>query len=137
MGTVTIGELARLSGVGVETIRYYEREKLLDQPKRPVNGFRRYPPEALQRLSFVRRAKELGFTLDEIRDLLKLRARRGATCSTVCAKAQKKIAEIDERIAELQRLREALVVLADACTGEVAIEDCSILAAMEPKGESS
>jgi len=138
MDTVTIGELARLSGVGVETIRFYEREKLLEQPKRPANGFRRYPPEALQRLTFVRRAKELGFTLDEIRDLLKLRARRGASCSTVSAKARKKIVEIDARIDELKRLREALEVLADACTGEVAIEDCSILAAMEPQtGESS
>lgn len=135
--SITIGELARLSGVGVETIRYYERERLLEQPRRPSRGFRRYPQEALQRLLFVRRAKDLGFTLEEIRDLLRLRARRGATCSTVCAKALKKVAEIDERIAELTRLREALVTLADQCTGEVAIEDCSILAAMEPKGESS
>lgn len=137
MGAITIGELAKLSGVGVETIRYYERERLLEQPKRPPGGFRRYPPEALQRLRFVRHAKDLGFTLDEIRDLLKLRARRGASCSTVCGKAQKKIAEIDARIGELRRLRDALTDLADACTGEVAIEDCSILAAMERTGESS
>lgn len=135
--SVTIGELARLSGVGVETIRFYERERLLEQPRRPANGFRRYPPEAVKRLQFVRRAKDLGFTLDEIRELLRLKAKRGARCSTVCSKARKKIAEVDERIAELVKLREALVTLADACSGEVAIEHCSILHAMEPEGEPS
>lgn len=138
--TVTIGELARLSGVGVETIRYYERERLLEQPRRPANGFRRYPAEAVDRLLFIRHAKDLGFTLDDVREILRLRTKAGAPCSAVRMKALLKVQEIDERIVDLQRLRSALVSLADRCTGEVAIESCSILAAIdanppEPKNQ--
>lgn len=128
---MTIGTLAKLAGVGVETVRFYEREGLLQQPHRPGRGFRRYTPETVRRVRFIRRAKALGFTLDEIRDLLTLRSQPGAPCSAVREQAQAKARSIDEKIRELQKLRDAVSSLVDACAGDAAVVECSILGALE------
>ncbi|RYZ17132.1 MAG: heavy metal-responsive transcriptional regulator [Myxococcaceae bacterium] len=128
---LTIGTLARLGGIGVETVRFYERQGLLVQPRRPARGYRLYSPEALDQIRFIRRSKALGFTLDEIRDLLALRAQPGVPCRVVRVQAQAKVADIDRKMAELARLREAVASLAQACTGDMPMQQCSILSALE------
>lgn len=127
---MTIGELARRAGVGVETVRFYERLELLPRPPRPARGFRLYPDESVERVRFVRQARELGFTLAEAKELLALRARADVRCTAVRGKAERKLAEIDRRIAELTRIRAALDALVETCSGEVAVRDCAILDAL-------
>src|SRR5215467_5078830 len=97
----TIGELAKSAGVNVETVRYYERRGLLPKPPRGASGYRLFPPEALRRLQFIRRAQELGFSLDEICELLALRMSPKARCAAVKARAEAKIADIESRISTL------------------------------------
>ncbi len=128
---MTIGALAREAQVGVETIRFYEREGLLAQPRRPGRGYRVYPPEALERARFIRRSKAMGFTLDEIRELLALRARPGVLCGVVREQALAKVADIERKLEDLNRLREAIVTLAHACSGTTSMQHCSILNTLE------
>ena len=113
MPEMTIGALARSGGVNVETVRYYQRRGLLAEPKRPAGGVRRYDAGALARLRFIRRAQELGFTLEEIRSLLKL----GETPSCRGARdlAARKLALVDARLAGLARMRAALAALVAQC----------------------
>lgn len=132
----TIGALAAAAGVSVETVRFYERQKLLERPSKPRQGYRRYPAETLKRVEFIRRAKAVGFTLDEIRELLELRARPGAPCRTVREHALAKRVAIDAKIHELERLSDAVQELVDVCTGAVAVEHCSILGALEGLADS-
>ena len=127
----TIGELARAAGVGIETIRFYERQQLLQRPAKPSRGYRRYPSGTLRRIEFIRRAKAVGFALEEIRELLELRAKAGAPCTTIRERAIAKRAAIDAKISELEELRSAVSTLLDACTGRVVVEQCSILGALE------
>lgn len=126
---LTIGQLAKAGAVGVETIRYYEREGILESPRRAANGYRHYPPEAADRLAFVRRAKSLGFSLAEIRELLGLAEPRGDR-ARVKALAQHKLAEIDRRIEELRRMRSALAELDRQCSGHGPVEGCPIIEAL-------
>ncbi len=130
--TLTIGKVARRADVGVETIRFYEREGLLPEPERdPSSGYRRYPEIIVARLQFIARAKELGFTLRETRELLDLR-NGPATCGSVRARANEKIEGVRRKIHDLQRMEEALVALADECpAASNALDDCPILAALE------
>jgi len=129
--TLTIGKVARRAGVGVETIRFYEREKLLPEPARdPSSGYRRYSESVISRLRFIARAKRLGFSLRETRELLDLRA-GPATCRTVRARADEKLTDIRARIADLRRIEQALLALADACPGDGGLDDCPILGALE------
>ena len=129
--TLRIGEIAKHAGISVETIRFYEREKLLPEPARePSSGYRRYPARTISRLQFIARAKELGFTLRETRELLELRA-GPATCGTVRARAQDKIDDVRRKIADLQRIERALLTLAETCPGDGALDDCPILGALE------
>lgn len=129
--TLTIGKVAKRAGIGVETIRFYEREKLLPEPARdPSSGYRRYPESTISRLQFIARAKELGFTLRETRELLELRA-GPATCGTVRARAEDKIDDVRRKIEDLQRIERALLTLAEACPGDGALDDCPILGALE------
>jgi DNA-binding transcriptional MerR regulator len=97
--SLTIGQLAKQSGVGVETLRYYERQRLIPEPPRRRSGYRQYPPETVKRIRFIRRAKELGFSLKEIDELLTLRAESVGQCAEVLARAQGKIADISRRSA--------------------------------------
>jgi MerR family mercuric resistance operon transcriptional regulator len=113
MAQMTIGALARSSGVGVETVRYYQRRGLLAEPGRPAGGVRRYGADAVARLGFIRRAKEVGFSLDEIAKLLKL----GETpnCRGARALAARKLELVDSRLQCLQRMKRALRGLIAQC----------------------
>jgi MerR family mercuric resistance operon transcriptional regulator len=128
---MTIGELADAAGVGVETIRFYERKKLIVQPKRPSAGFRRYDEEMARRIRFIRQAQELGFTLAEVKQLLELRLDPARSCADVKSEAQTKIADIDEKIQSLQVMRSALVEITRSCSGDGPTSECPILNAIE------
>lgn len=129
--TMTIGELAEASGVGVETIRFYERKKLIAQPKRPQSGFRHYDHAIARRVRFIRQAQELGFTLAEIKQLLELRLDPRRSCADVKSEAETKLADIDEKIASLKVMRNALVEITRSCSGEGPTSACPILDAIE------
>lgn len=126
---ITIGRLARAADVGVETIRFYEREGLLAPPARTASGYRLYPPATAERLGFIRRAKALGFSLAEIRELLELAAPDGER-ARVKSITKDKLAEIDQRIAELQRMRTALADLSRQCSGRGPVAGCPIIEAL-------
>lgn len=130
-----IGQLARQAGVPIDTIRYYERQRLLPEPLRSASGYRRYGQDDLLRLNFIKRAKGLGFTLDEIRDLLGLSDARATDMASVKAAATGKLALVESRIEELGRMRDALQLLVDACPGHGALSECPIMAALSGKQE--
>ena len=127
---LTIGRVARAAGVAIDTIRYYERERLLPAPARRLSGYRDYTPDAIARLRFIRRAKELGFSLPEIRELLALSADRERGVHGVKQRAEARLAEIERRIGELKRVQRGLKNLIDACPGHGAPEVCPILTAL-------
>ncbi|MCL4467720.1 MAG: MerR family transcriptional regulator [Deltaproteobacteria bacterium] len=131
MGALTIGKVARLAEVGVETIRFYEREGLIGRPSRRESGYRQYTEETVQRLRFIRRAKYLGFTLKEIKELFELRIKQGTTCGNVRERAATKIQDIEAKDRTLQRMKKALVKLTMACKGKGPVSECPILEAME------
>jgi len=131
MESLTIGKVARLAEVGVETVRFYEREGLIDKPPRRASGYRQYPEETVHRLRFIRRAKELGFTLKEIKELLALRIEPETTCVDIRHRAETKISDIEEKIRTLIRMKEALMKLTLACSGRGPVSKCPILEAME------
>lgn len=131
MANVTIGKIARTSGTGIETIRFYEREGLLQKPARTPSGYRQYSADAVARLRFIRQAKQLGFSLNEIKELLAFRAAPGKSCRDVKARAERKIADIDGRIAALKRMKGALAKLATACSGRGPTSECPILETLE------
>ena len=125
--SLTIGALAKRAGVAIDTIRFYEREGLLPEPSRRPSGYRSYGEGTVAQLRFIRRAKTLGFTLEEIRELLALSADRQRGVKAVRQRAQQRLAEIEARIAELGRVRAGLVELIEACPGHGAPEQCPIL----------
>ena len=125
-----IGELARDSGLPIDTIRYYERLGLLPQPARAASGYRRYADADTQRLRFIRRAKALGFGLAQIAQLLELSAMRGADMADLRERATRTLEAIEARIAELARMRDGLRQLVAACPGHGALADCPILSAL-------
>lgn len=134
MRTLTIGKAARAAGVGVETVRFYEREGLLDRPARRESGYREYGEGVVARLRFIRRAKELGFTLREIRDLLALSGAPEATRADVRARAEAKVADIEGRVRDLLRIKAALAALTARCHGDGPLEGCPILEALAAPG---
>ncbi len=124
---MTIGKLAEAAGVGVETIRFYERKGLIKKPQRKDGGFRYYSDEEASRVRFVKRAQELGFTLREVKDLLDLQSKRKVTGSQVQKRAQEKITEIHKKISDLKQMEASLQRLAEVCgDGEQAIRECKI-----------
>jgi MerR family mercuric resistance operon transcriptional regulator len=130
---LTIGKVAHSAGLAIDTVRYYEREGLLEKPARSTSGYRHYRPDVIARLRFIRQAKDLGFSLSEIKELLALRVTPGKSCADVRAHAEHKIADVDRRIASLKRVRGALVRLASACSGKGPVSQCPILEALERK----
>jgi MerR family copper efflux transcriptional regulator len=128
--SITIGQLAKAAGVGVETVRFYEREGLVAEPPRKRSGYRQYPVEAIARVRFIRRAKDLGFTLKEITELLELRIDPQKSCADVRALAKAKIADVETRIQDLTRLKNALETLSRACRGQGPTSECPILDAI-------
>ncbi len=130
---LTIGKVASSAGLSIDTVRYYEREGLLEKPARTASGYRHYSSDVISRLRFIQQAKELGFSLSEIRELLALRVTPGKSCADVRAHAEHKIADVDRRIASLRRVRGALVKLTAACSGRGPVSQCPILEALEHK----
>ena len=128
--SLTIGAVAKRVGVAIDTIRYYERERLLPEPTRRASGYRSYGESTIAQLRFIRRAKHLGFTLEEIRELLALSADRQRGVKAVKKRAQQRLAAIDQRILELQRVRDGLAQLVESCPGHGAPEQCPILRAL-------
>ena len=127
----TIGELAKRSGIGLETVRFYERKGLIEEPPRTDSGYRQYPEEAVGRIRFIRRAKELGFALKEISELLSLRVDPDTTCADVREQTELKIADVEEKIRALQTIKTALEKLAVSCTGSGPTSECPILEALD------
>ena len=118
MASMKIGAVAKRSGIGIETIRFYEREGLLQKPLRQPSGYRQFDESTLERLEYIRRAKELGFTLSEIRTLLELLFSAHASCQLIQQKSEAKLADVEEKLRTLQRMR---------CRAKNAAEDCPLV----------
>ena len=131
MANLTIGKLARQAGVGVETLRYYERRGLIEPQRRTTAGYRLYHADVGQRLRFIRRAQALGFSLDEIAELLSLSDRPGESAAEVKQLTRAKIDDIESRIRDLERMKSALSELEVQCPGHAGTTaECPILAAL-------
>ena len=131
MTSLTIGALAKQAGVGVETVRFYERRGLVRRPARPRAGYRAYPEDAVGRIRFIRNAQAVGFTLQEVKELLALRVTAGTSCAAVRSRASAKAADVQRRLAEMERIRVALEKLVAACPGRGALTNCTILEALD------
>jgi DNA-binding transcriptional MerR regulator len=130
-----IGEVAKFCGVNVQTIRYYEKERLLPAGKRLPSGYRSYPPEVLRRVRFIKRAQEIGFTLAGIRELLDLQSAPGSGRAEVKRLAEAKLAEIEEKIDTLQRMKTVLAGITKQCGGTGAVCGCPILESIDSQEE--
>ena len=131
MTALRISELADRAGVKADTLRFYEREGLLPAPPRQPSGYRAYPPEAVGRVRFIKRAQDLGFTLKEIAELLALRLDPGTTCADVRRQARAKLDDTRAKIRDLRRIEAALLRLTTACPGRGLVADCPILEALD------
>ena len=125
--SLSIGRVAERTGVGVQTVRFYEKQGLLRAPARSSSGYREYDPSVLARLGFIRRAQELGFTLKEIRELLALQENENADCADVRRAAVSKLGDVQQRMADLKRMSDALQGLVDSCSGDGPAAQCSIM----------
>ena len=132
MRDMTIGALASAAGVGIETIRYYQRRGLLHEPRRPAQGVRRNGADAAARLRFIRRAQEIGFTLEEVKTLLTLE--RTPNCRGARALAAAKLAAVESRLRDLERMRRALAALIVQC-GAGRSRACPIIETLAGGGE--
>ena len=135
MKPMSIGQVAHRAGIGVETVRFYERRGLIDEPPRSAAGYREYPEAIVSRIRFIKRAKELGFTLKEIKELLSLRLDPTTTCAEVRSRAEAKIADIEARVRSLRKMKKALVKLTAACSGRGTSSECPILEALDQEKE--
>lgn len=131
LDTLSIGQVAEEAGVGVETVRFYQRQGLVQEPAREGTRHRRYSPDAVARIRFIRGAQNLGFSLKEIEDLLQLRLSPGASKAEIRARAEAQVAEIEEKARDLRRMRDTLLKLIGACEGMGPLEDCPILEAFD------
>lgn len=132
-----ISEAARAAGVIVETIRYYERQGLIECPPRPAEGYRSYPAATVSRIRFIRNAKELGFSLNEVRRLLDLTESPQSHCGMVGAEARNKLADVRAKMAALERIEQDLARLLADCPGEGGLEKCPIITAIDAGGEKN
>lgn len=126
---MTIGQLAKAAGVGVETIRYYQRRGILATPTKPMGGHRQYPEGSLKLLGFIRRGQQMGFSLEEILVLMGLRD--GGSCAEGRAQAQKKLDELGTRVAELNRMRRQLKSIVAKCNANTRRAICPLIRALE------
>jgi MerR family mercuric resistance operon transcriptional regulator len=127
MTGMTIGRVAKDAGVGVETVRFYERKGLLSQPDRQSRGYRQYPEQTVARVRFIKRAQALGFSLAEIQELMDLRDDPGADRSDVRDRAEMKIAQVEAKLKDLQKLRDNLRQLIEQCHGHGPAANCPII----------
>ena len=134
METLTISQLANLAGVNVETVRYYERRGLIPEPPRCQSGYRQYTPDYAARIRFIKRAQDLGFSLNEIADLLAFRIETESACGEVKRQAELKIADIKSKISTLQNMQQALEDLVVVCDEKGSTGECPILDALEGGG---
>ncbi len=134
MDGLTIGNVAKLAEVHIETLRYYERKGVVPRPPRTISNYRRYPEDTVRRVRFVKHAQELGFSLKEIKELLALHGARGAGCRNVQQRAAAKITEIEEKIRSLQGMRRALHILLEQCQGKGPMTECPILESLDSNG---
>jgi len=126
---LTIGRVAKLSGVGIDTIRFYERRGLLHEPARTPSGYRQYAPDIVERLHFILRAKDLGFSLEEVSLLLKLQDEGGSKAEVKKLTSQK-LEQIETKIGDLERMRDVLRKLNKDCSGTGDIDSCPIIDAL-------
>ena len=125
-----IGEIAAEAEVNIQTLRYYERRGLLEAPVRRASGYREYGSDDVQRVRFIRRAQDLGFTLQEIGDLLALQVQAAKSCGVVERRASATLARIDTKVADLKRMRTALAKYVNACRDQQSLESCPLLTAL-------
>ncbi|MBU1395369.1 MAG: Hg(II)-responsive transcriptional regulator [Gammaproteobacteria bacterium] len=130
MQTFTISKLAQAAGVNVETIRFYQRRGLLAEPAKPLVGIRRYGEDEVARMLFIKSAQRIGFTLDEIAQLLQLDD--GTQCKEARAIAEHKLADVRQRLQDLQRIEAALAQLVDRCASRRGQVSCPLIAALQP-----
>ena len=131
MNYLTIGKVAKKSGLGIETVRFYERQGLIDNPPRTESGYRQYPEETIAQLRFIKRAKVLGFSLKEIQELLSLKYDPNATKADVKERTLKKVADVKSKIQDLTRIQNALEHLIHTCDGHGPASTCPIIKAMD------
>ena len=131
MDRLTIGKLAKQADIGIDTVRFYERQGLIDPPLRTDSNYRIYPQEEVTRLKFIKRAKVLGFTLKEIKELLRLRNDPHATKADIKKRTLEKIQDVKQKISDLTKIKEALELLSDSCDGHGSLEGCPILKALD------
>ncbi len=137
MEPLTVGRLAKRVEVNTETIRYYEREGLLDTPRRLASGYRVFAEESIQRIRFIKRAQKLGFSLHEIKELLSMRLElTGRECAKVKRLAAAKIVEIDQKIDALTGMRSVLKQLEEQCPGSGPLSGCPIVSSLEDHEKS-
>ena len=128
---IRIGEVAGRAGVNVQTLRYYERRGLLEEPERTQSGYRRYAPETVRLIRFIKRAQELGFSLTEAEDLLRLRRAQGRDRQRIRALAEQKFRDVDQKIRRLSAIRSALGKLVHSCACAAPELECPILEALD------
>lgn len=131
MQSLSIGQVAKEADVNIQTIRYYERVGLIPKAQRRESGYRQFSAEDILRIQFIKHAQAAGFLLKEIKELLALKVDPDTTCEDVRKRAETKTVEIDEKIREAKRMRQALVKLTAACTGTGPTSECPILEAFE------
>lgn len=124
---LTVGKVARAAGIGVETLRFYEREGILDPPARTRAGYRIYDQRTIDRIRFVRHAQALGFTLREIRELIDLDSRPDASCDEVRHAATHKLQLVQSKIDDLQRMKSGLTSLLESCATGQPLRDCPVM----------
>ena len=132
---ITIGDLAKRTGTKVVTVRYYEQIGLLPVPSRTAGNYRTYSNEHLRRLRFIRRCRDLGFTIDQIRDLLRLSSQKDEECGEVGRITAQHLIEVEQKISDLKRLAKELRRLNNNCQGNGIIADCRIIEALSPARE--
>ncbi len=132
MSGLTIGQLAKAAEVHIETIRYYERRGLIPKAPRRMSGYRQFSQEDVRRIRFIKHAKALGFTLEEVAELLVLKREPASTCGDIIEKIETKLIDIDGKLGSLQRMKTTLVALKKACkTPEASSKDCPILESLD------
>ena len=135
MDGLKVGEVAKQAEVNLQTIHYYERRGLLPKPTRTGSNYRLYPEDAVRRVRFIKRAQELGFTLDEIKQLLSLRAAPQTRCADVRERAETKVQNIDGKVRTLLAMRKALIKLIGECSAKAPVTECPILEALDLEDE--
>jgi len=131
MKSMTRSELAKKCGVNIETLRYYEKRRLINPPPRSPNGYRMYSDEDVVKTRFIKSARNLGFTLKEVSDLMKWRVDKKKSCDSVIVKAKEKRKEVDQKIKDLKSMQKVLGQLIEKCEKSVFSNDCPILLSFE------